>query len=328
MDTKPPLLFGLNATQPFAERVASRLGLPLSAHEEREFEDGEHKARPLESVRGRDVYLIQSLYSDTQQSVNDKLVRLLFFIGALKDAAAERVTAVIPYLCYGRKDRKTKARDPVTTRYVAEILESVGVDQVVAMDVHNLPAYQNAFRCRTEHLEARPLFVEYFAATLSEEEIVVVSPDVGGAKRAERFRQSLIQRLGRPVANAFLEKTRSGGVVSGEAVVGDIQGKAAIIIDDLIASGTTIVRAVTACHEQGASRAYGVATHGLFVGDANRVLAMPLLEQLVVTDTIPSFRLTAREVKDKLLVLDATPLVAEAIARLHEGGSIVELLED
>ena len=148
------MLFALEASRPFAEKVSRGLKLDLSPHEEREFEDGEHKARPLVNVRNRHVYVIHSLYGEPGATANDKLCRLLFFIGALKDAAAASVTAITPYLCYARKDRKTKPRDPVTTRYVAALFEAVGTDRIVAIDVHNLMAYQNAFRCRTEHLEA------------------------------------------------------------------------------------------------------------------------------------------------------------------------------
>lgn len=131
-------LFSLNATRPLGEKVSEKLGIPLSQHEEREFEDGEHKIRPLVNVRGCDVFVLHSLYSEPNATVNDKLCRLLFFIGALKDAAAERVTAIVPYLCYSRKDRKTKPRDPVTTRYVASLFEAVGGDRLVTLDVHNL----------------------------------------------------------------------------------------------------------------------------------------------------------------------------------------------
>src|SRR5512135_3205205 len=144
MAPEPIHLFALNASRAFGERVAQRLGMPLSPHEERDFEDGEHKARPLASVRGADVFVIQSLYGEPGQGVNDKLCRLLFFIGALRDASAGRVTAVVPYLCYARKDRKTQARDPVTTRYVAALFEAVGTDRVLTLDVHNLAAFQNA----------------------------------------------------------------------------------------------------------------------------------------------------------------------------------------
>ena len=320
-------LFGLNASRDLGERVARALGSPLAPHEEREFEDGEHKARPLESVRGRDVYVLVSLYGDLRQSVNDKLVRLLFFLGALRDASAGRITAVIPYLCYARKDRRSKSRDPVSTRYVAGLLESVGADRVLTLDVHNLAAYENAFRIRAEHLQAKRLFVDEFAPRIGREPVVVVSPDVGGVKRAEDFRQALSRRLGREAGGAFLEKYRSAGVVSGAAVVGDIEGRVAIIVDDLISTGGTIARAVAACRSRGAKAVYAVATHGIFVGEAARMVADSGLERLVVTDTIPPFRLDPALVRSKVTVLDTAPLFAEAIRRIHTGGSVVELSE-
>jgi ribose-phosphate pyrophosphokinase len=320
-------LFALNASREFGERVAGALGVALAPHEEREFEDGEHKARPLESVRGRDVFVVVSLYGDDRQSVNDKLVRLLFFVGALRDASAGRITAVIPYLCYARKDRRSKSRDPVSTRYVAALLETVGADRVLTLDVHNLAAYENAFRIRADHLEARRLFVEEFVPRIGREPVVVVSPDVGGVKRAEAFRQSLSRRLGREASGAFLEKYRSAGVVSGEAVVGDVEGRIAIILDDLISTGGTIARAVAACRSRGARAVYAAATHGIFVGDAARMVADPGLERLVITDTIPPFRLDPALVRGKVTVLDTAPLFAEAIRRIHTGGSVVELVE-
>lgn len=320
-------LFALNAGREFGERVAGTLGLKLAPHEEREFEDGEHKARPLESVRGRDVFVVASLYGDGRQSVNDKLVRLLFFLGALRDASAGRVTAVIPYLCYARKDRRSKSRDPVSTRYVASLLETVGADRVLTLDVHNLAAYENAFRIRADHLEARRLFVEELAPRIGREPVAVVSPDVGGIKRAEAFRQALSRRLGREAGGAFLEKHRSAGVVTGEAVVGDIEGRVAIIVDDLISTGGTIARAVAACRSRGARTVYAAATHGIFVGEAARMVDDAGLERLVITDTIPPFRLDPALVRRKVTVLDTAPLFAEAIRRIHTEGSVVELSE-
>jgi ribose-phosphate pyrophosphokinase len=320
-------LFALNASRDFGQRVADALGAPLAPHEEREFEDGEHKARPLESVRGRDVYVVHSLYGDPRQSVNDKLVRLLLFTGALRDASAGRITAVIPYLCYARKDRRSKPRDPVSTRYVAGLLESVGTDCVVTLDVHNLAAYENAFRIPTVHLEARKLFAEFFRSLAEDEPVAVVSPDVGGVKRAEAFRETLEHHLGRAASRAFMEKSRSEGVVSGEAFVGDVAGRTAIVIDDLISSGTTLARAVTACRAHGARRILAAASHGLFTAKAAGLLAEPALEQLVVTDTVPPFRLEA-PARAKLRVISVAPLFAEAIRRLHAGGSIVELTGD
>lgn len=319
-------LFSLNAGRELGEKTAAQLAIELSPHEEREFEDGEHKARPLVSVRGEDVFVVHSLYGEPGMSANDKLCRLLFFIGALKDAAADRVTTIVPYLCYSRKDRKTKTRDPVTTRYVATLFEAVGCDRILTLDVHNLAAFQNAFRCPTEHLEAKTLFVQHFAPLLTATEAVVVSPDVGGAKRAEAFRQALSQQLGRDLPSAFVEKYRSGGVVSGEHVVGEVQNRIAVIIDDLISSGATLARTAQACRQQGAAQVYAAATHGVFAAASNQILATPDLEQIVITSSIPPFRITADPVKQKLTVLDIAPFLAEAILRLHQGGSLVELM--
>jgi ribose-phosphate pyrophosphokinase len=250
----------------------------------------------------------------------------LFFIGALKDAGAACVTAVVPYLAYSRKDRKTKPRDPVTTRYVAALFEAVGTDAVLTLDVHNLAAFQNAFRCRTEHLEANRLFVAYLAPLLKDREVVVVSPDAGGIKRAEQFRQRMAQVLGRPVGTAFAEKYRDSGAVTGDMLVGDVDGKTAVIIDDLISTGTTLARTARACSENGAAGVMAAATHGLFMGDAPAVLADSALQTIVVTDTVPPFRLEGAAMA-KLNVLSCSGLLAKAIGRLHSGGSVSELLE-
>jgi len=321
------VLFALNASRAYGEVIAAGLGLPLSPHEERSFEDGEHKARPLVNVRGRDVFVVQSLYGDDSESINDKLCRLLFFIGALKDASAARVTVVAPYLCYARKDRKTQTRDPVTTRYVAALFEAVGTDRLVTLDVHNLAAFQNAFRCRTDHLEARKLFVEFFRTTLRGEELVVLSPDVGGMKRAEAFRDGLVRAFGKSIPVGFMEKQRARGVVSGETLFAEVRGRTVIIIDDLISTGTTIARAARACREQGAERVFAAASHGAFASKAGETLAGNIFEKLVVTDSLPPFRLPAELTRNKLVVLDAAGLFAAAIQRIHEGGSLVELLD-
>ncbi len=321
-------LFALDASRDFGAKVAQALGLPLAPHEERAFEDGEHKSRSLVNVRGRDVFVVQSLYGDARESANDKLCRLLFFVGALKDAAAARVTALVPYLCYARKDQKTKPRDPVTTRYVAALFEAVGADRIVTIDVHNLAAYQNAFRCATDHLEAKGLFVEYLRPRLRDAAAVVVSPDIGGVKRAERFRIALVGALGRDVPLAIMEKERSAGVVTGQALVGDVAGRVAVVIDDLISTGTTLARVAAACRSRGATRVVAAATHGIFSEDANARLAEPALAEVVVTDTVQPFRLTEPAARQKLVVLETAPLFAAAARRIHEGGSIVELLGD
>src|SRR5665647_1831375 len=202
MQSTPLLLFALGASAELGAAVAAGLDQPLAVHEEREIEDGEHKARPLAAVNGADVYVIQSLHSGPKESANDKLCRLLFFIGAIKDAGAARVTAVTPYLCYARKDRRTKPTDPVTTRYIAGMFESVGTDCVVTLEVHNPVAFENAFRCRTVALTGTPLFVGYAKQNLSGGKLAVISPDAGGMKRAELLREALEAALGRPVGKA------------------------------------------------------------------------------------------------------------------------------
>jgi ribose-phosphate pyrophosphokinase len=207
------------------------------------------------------------------------------------------------------------------------MFEAVGTDCIVTLDVHNLAAYQNAFRCRCEHLEASALFVGHFGRLLGDRPVTVVSPDAGGIKRAEVFRERLGAALGRPIGAAFVEKYRSAGVVSGEAFVGEVEGREAIILDDLISGGTTVARAARACRQHGARRVYAAASHGVFAEAANATLGGSEIEQIVVTDTIPPMRVTDAALKAKLVQLSVAPLVAEAIKRLHEGGSLVELLE-
>ncbi|SMO49101.1 ribose-phosphate diphosphokinase [Fodinibius sediminis] len=320
-------LFTLNASSDFGNRIARHMGIALTPHEERDFEDGEHKIRTLESVRNCDVYVIHALYADDSQSVNDKLCRMLFFIGSLKDAGAQTVTAVVPYLCYMRKDRKTKPRDPVTSRYVGSLFKAAGTDRILTIDVHNLQAYQNGFRCYTEHLEAQKIFTDFFAAMAGHEDIAVMSPDSGGVKRAEQLRRRLEREIQQSIPLIFLEKKRSKGIVSGETVVGKVKGKTVVIIDDLISSGTTLARAAQACVQLKATRVYAAATHGAFIGQAAGVLEEEALSQVVITNTIPPFRLPDAIKEQKVKVLDVAPLFAEAISRMHEGGSLVELMD-
>jgi ribose-phosphate pyrophosphokinase len=318
-------LFALHATDDLGNRIAEALGQPLASHEERDFEDGEHKARPLDNVRGADVYVVQSTHGGPAESANDKLCRLLFFIGALRDAGAARVTAVVPYLCYARKDRRTKPGDPVTTRYVASLFEAVGTDAIVTLEVHNPAAFENAFRCPTIALTAAPLFVGY-GRTLSQENLCVISPDPGGVKRAELFREALESGIGKPVGKGFAEKHRSAGAVTGDLFVGDVAGATALIIDDLISTGGTLLRAACAARKAGARRVIALVTHGLFTSGAGGVLADPAIDRLVVTDTVPPFRLDVNGLRDKIETLHAAPLLAESIRRLHDGQSLTDLM--
>lgn len=320
--------FALNSTQEWGKKIEGYLEIPLSQHEERNFEDGEHKSRPLENVRDRDVFVLSSLYSDSNQSVNDKICRLLFFISTLKDASARQVTAVIPYFAYARKDRKTKTRDPVTMKYMAQLLEAAGADRVITMDVHNLAAFQNAFRIPTEHLEARVLFAPYFAKHLQNENIVIVSPDTGGVKRAEQFRQTLSELMNQEIGIAFLEKSRSEGIVEGgDLVIGEVKGKVAIIFDDIIGSGRTIQLALNALNKQGATRIFACASHGIFTDQANSVLSDSRLEKVLITDSIVPFRIHKTLLHKKVVIVDSGLLFARAMKRIQAGDSVVELIE-
>jgi len=227
--------------------IAKLLGVPLSPIEETEFGGGERKLRPLEDVRGRSACVIHSLFGGPLGSANDHLCEMLFLIGALKDAGARRITACAPYLAYARQDRRIESGDPVTTRYVAQLFEAVGVGRVICLDVHDPAAFENAFRCGTVHVDAGSTFVQHVASKPSGLEYVVASPDIGGAKRARHFHGLLQTALGRPVDYALMDKTRSRGGLSGTLFAGDVAGKHVIILDDLISSGTTVLRAVGAC---------------------------------------------------------------------------------
>jgi ribose-phosphate pyrophosphokinase len=294
--------------------------------EERGFEDGEHKIRPLERVRGLDLYLVQSLYGEPGLSADEKLLRTLFLAAALRDHGAARVTLVAPYLAYARKDRRTKLHDPVSTRYLAQLVEAVGIDRVVSLEVHNPAAFENAFRIETVHLEARGLFVRHLLASLSGRPLAVVSPDAGGVKRAEALRRDLEATSGRPVPLALMEKHRSAGVVSGAAFAGEVEGRVALVVDDLVSTGGTMLRCAAACRARGASEVRAVATHGLFTGEASAVVVDPLIDHWLATDSVPPFRLD-EAARARLSLLPIAPLLAEAIRLLHDDGPVEELAE-
>jgi ribose-phosphate pyrophosphokinase len=327
--TAAPLVFAPHASRALGERIAAHLKTELAASEEREFENGEHKMRPLVNVRDRDVYVAGLLCGDAIASTNDKLCRVLFFIAALKDAGAARVTALVPFLPYARKDRRTKANDPIGTRYVATLFEAVGVDRIVVLDVHNLAAFENAYRVATVPLDASLLFADHFAAQAIDRDCVVASPDVGGVKRAHRFRDVLESRLKRPVGSAFMDKRRSGGVVSGDTLVGDVAGKRVLILDDLIGSGTTMCRAVAACRNAGALEVHLAATHPVFTPPALQLFegdegaARP--DTVVVTDSVALSAQFQPFVGRSLAVLPIAPLLATAVSRLHAGESTADL---
>lgn len=319
-DSSGMLLFAPNHSVAFARVVAQLLGHPLSPSEEREFDGGEHKMRPLADVQGRDVCVIQSTCGDAQASANDKLCRLLFFVGALKDAGARNVTAVVPYLAYARKDRRTQPQDPVTTRYVAAMFEAAGVDRVVVLDVHNEAAFDNAFRRPTVRLEAAEVFATALAADLGGKSIVVASPDVGGVKRAQRMREVLARQLGRDVDFAFVEKRRALGVVSGQTLVGQVEGSEVVLYDDMIATGTTILRAAQAARRAGAAHVYVAAPHAAFVPEAMQMFDQDGPDALLVSDSIALAPPFSAKVGERLRICSVAPLIARTIAELLRPG--------
>jgi ribose-phosphate pyrophosphokinase len=310
-------LFALPPSEGLGRVVASHASLELSRLELREFDDGEYKVRPLASVRGHDVFVLCSLHGGAAESVNDRTCRALFFIGALCDAGAARVTLVAPYLAYSRKDRRTNPSDPVTSRYVAALVEAAGADRVMTLDVHNRAAFENAFRIPTEHLETTPLFVARCQA-LGEGPLAVVSPDPGGFHRAEALRDALELSTGTTVELAMLGKHRKGGAIRTEAFVGDVEGRVAVIVDDIIVSGTTLVRAADTCRKRGASAVHAMATHGLFSAAAGTTLATQAIDTITICDGVSPDRMDLGPSRGKLAVISIAPLLAHAITTLHD----------
>jgi ribose-phosphate pyrophosphokinase len=205
------------------------------------------------------------------------------------------------------------------------MIEAAGADRIVTADVHNLAAYENAFRIGTEHLEARPLFVERCLGL--GDRLTIVSPDPGGFHRAEALRDALEHADGASVELAMLGKHRKGGVVRTEAFVGDVEGRVAVIVDDVIVSGTTLVRAAEACRERGATAVHAMATHGMFSPAAVDALATPAIDSLVITDSVSSARMALGAVRAKLAVVSLAPLLARAISTLHHERSMAEVIE-
>ncbi len=323
-------VIGLSESQPLAQAIAQHAGLPLLPIEERAFEGGEFKLRPLESVRGRTLFVVQSLAATEDAPTPLRLLRLLFLLQGLRDAGAGSRTVLLPYFAFARKDRRTQLRDPVSARYVAELLETAGCGCLIGLDVHNPAAFDNAFRIPTIHLSALPMLAEHFLLqSPADTALTVVSPDVGGIKRAQIFRELLTARSARDVGLAFVEKRRARGVVSGGVLAGEIGGQTAIVLDDLCATGGTLVRAAASCLEQGATAIHVAVTHAPLSTGLSSLAAAKCITSITLTDSVgAALSIPPDDSRaQRIVTLPIGVLFGQTVRRMLSGEPVSPLLE-
>ena len=306
-------IFTCNSNPDLAREIADHIGVPLGDAEVGRFSDGEIHIKLNESVRGSDVYVVQS----TCHPVNQHLMELLVMVDALKRASARTINVVIPYYGYARQDRKTRARDPITAKLVANLIETAGADRIITMDLH-ATQIQGFFDIPVDHLLGVPILSKYFIEKQLED-VVVVSPDHGGVIRARK----MAERLGAPIA--IIDKRRpEPNVAEVMNIVGDVRGRTAIIIDDIIDTAGTVMLAADALIEQGAREVYACCTHPVFSGPAIERIKKANIKEMVVTNTIP---LTPEKQLEKIRVLSVSPLIGEAIIRIHKELSVSKLFD-
>jgi ribose-phosphate pyrophosphokinase len=305
-------IFSGNANRPLAQEIAQYLNVPLGEAFVGTWKDGESRVRIEENVRGMDVFVLQP----TCPPVNHHLMELLIIIDALRRASANRITAVMPYFGYAKQEKKTAGREPITARLVANLITTAGASRILTLDLH-AAAIEGFFDIPVDHLRAAAILADYFR-TLKLGDVVVVSPDVGGLGRANEFRR----RLGAATLAIVAKHRPQQDVAEILEMVGEVQGKTAIIVDDLIQSGGTLIEAAEALLHRGARAVYACATHPVFAGQAMQKLVQSALAQVVVTNTIP---LAAEPQSDKIRVLSVAPLLAEAISRIHQDVSLSSL---
>lgn len=294
--------------------VAGQLGISLCDTTITTFSDGEVMIQINENVRGTDAFIIQS----TCPPVNDNIMKLLLIIDALKRASARRITAVLPYYGYARQDRKVQPRVPISSKLVADLITAAGANRVLAVDLH-AGQIQGFFNIPVDHLYAAPVLLDYIRKR-NFRDLVIVSPDAGGVERARALAKKLQCSL------AIIDKRREIANVSQVMhVIGEVRGRDTIILDDMIDTAGTTTQAATALKESGASRVFAASTHAVLSGPALDRINNSVIEEIIVTDTIPMDR--KREQCKKLTVLSIAPLLAEAIKRIHEESSISSLFE-
>lgn len=313
-------IFSGSAHEEFARSICSTLGIQMSERKIFRFSDGEIGLALQESVRGTDAFIIQP----TCAPVNENLMELLVIIDALRRASAFRINVVLPYFGYARQDRKARAREPITAKLVANLLQHAGADRVVTADLH-AGQIQGFFDIPVDHLTGIPLLASHFKrilkGALRERRVIVVSPDIGGVVRARKFAEQINAEL------AIVDKRRSYDVANQSKVmevIGEVRGKIAILVDDIIDTGGSIVNAANAILDYGAEKVYACAVHGVLSGAAMERIGNSSLAEMVLTDTIP---LSPEKRLDKITTMSIAPLFAEAIRRIHLDHSISILFQ-
>ncbi|TFJ93000.1 ribose-phosphate diphosphokinase [Lentibacillus salicampi] len=306
-------VFSLNSNPTLAEDIADHIGTTLGNCTVKSFSDGEIQIKIEESVRGYDVYVIQS----TSSPVNQHMMELLIMIDALKRASAKSINIVMPYYGYARQDRKARGREPITSKLVADLLETAGADRVITLDLH-APQIQGFFDVPIDHLQGVPILANYFEEK-NFNDIIVVSPDHGGVSRARKMADYLKAPIG------IIDKRRPRPNVSEVMnIIGNIEGKTAILVDDIIDTAGTITLAANALIENGATDVYACCTHPVLSGPAMERINDSKIKELVVTNSIP---LSEEKKSDKVTELSVAPLIGEAITRVHELQSVSILFD-
>ena len=301
------------ANPELANRISDQLDVPLTDPRLRRFPDGEINVKIEDSMRGHDVFVIQP----TSPPVNEHLMELFIILDALRRASAGRVTAVIPYYGYARKERKTQPREPISAKLVANFITLAGADRLLLFDLH-AEAIEGFFDVPTDHLSPHRIFSEYLK-NLNLRQLTIVAPDAGGGRRAE----AVANDLGAPIAFGYKRRTDEQSVEV-IAISGDVKGRDCVVVEDIITTGGTVAKLASALRRQGANKVLLAATHPVLSGDAVERLRRADVEEVIVTDTIP---IPPEKLGPPVTVLSVAPLLAEAIIRVHENRSVSELFK-